>query len=248
MSLTLETPAQARPSYPAEAIDFIQTLVPQGAKVLDLAAGTGIMTALLVNKGLDVVAVEPVDEMRAKLSADLPAARALKGTSWEIPVPDGSQEAVIVAQAFHWFDDIKSLREIHRVLKPNGYLILIWNMESRSSPWVAKLRDVYELYDGNAPQYRKGKWKDVFEIPETAELYRVPIQHQWFKNETLATKDKVMKRVFSKSYMAILPEETKKSVADKMETILVPDNGFITNDQGFVRYPHDTEVAYIQKI
>lgn len=137
----LQTPAQARPSYPAEAIDFIQTLVPQGGKVLDLAAGTGIMTVLLVNKGLDVVAVEPVDGMRAKLSADLPETHALKGTSWEIPAADDSQDAVIVAQAFHWFDDIKSLREISRVLKPNGHLILVWNMESRSSPWVAKLRE-----------------------------------------------------------------------------------------------------------
>lgn len=99
------------------------------------------MTKLLVQAGYSVTAVEPVANMRAKLKFDLPDIPALEGTSWNIPVESESQDAVIVAQAFHWFDDIQSLREIHRVLKPGGKLLLIWNMESRRSAWVGKLRE-----------------------------------------------------------------------------------------------------------
>lgn len=109
--------------------------------MLDLAAGTGIMTKLLVEAGYSVTAVEPVENMRAKLKSILPETPALDGTSWNIPVDSESQDAVIIAQAFHWFDDIQSLKEIHRVLKPGGKLVLIWNMESKRSAWVGKLRE-----------------------------------------------------------------------------------------------------------
>ncbi|CAO3612738.1 unnamed protein product [Mucor fragilis] len=138
--------AKARPSYPAEAIAFISSLMAghqKPPKVLDLGAGTGIMTKLLVEQcGFQVTAVEPVDNMRLKLESVVPQATSVKGTAWSIPVQDASQDMVMLAQCFHWFDDIKSLKEIHRVLKPGGLIILIWNMESRErSEWVAKLRE-----------------------------------------------------------------------------------------------------------
>jgi len=80
--------------------------------------------------------------MRLKLESIVPQAASVKGTAWSIPVQDESQDMVMLAQCFHWFDDIKSLKEIHRVLKPGGLIILIWNMESRErSEWVAKLRE-----------------------------------------------------------------------------------------------------------
>lgn len=115
----------------------------QPQKVLDLGAGTGIMTKLLIDQcGFEVTAVEPVDNMRLKLESIVPKATSVKGTAWSIPVEDESQDMVMLAQCFHWFDDIKSLKEIHRVLKPGGLIILIWNMESRErSEWVAKLRE-----------------------------------------------------------------------------------------------------------
>ena len=138
----MEKKARTRPTYPAKALDQIQSLLPNPASAItDLAAGTGIMTKMLIERGYtNVTAVEPAQAMREKLSSLLPNVPSLKGTSWEIPVESQSQEAVIVAQAFHWFADISSLQEIHRVLKPNGYIILIWNMESPRSPWVRKLR------------------------------------------------------------------------------------------------------------
>jgi ubiquinone/menaquinone biosynthesis C-methylase UbiE len=82
-----------------------------------------------------------VAEMRAKISEKLPTVKALEGTSWNIPVDAESQDVVVIAQAFHWFDDIETLRECRRVLKPNGRIVFIWNMESQNrSQWIAKLR------------------------------------------------------------------------------------------------------------
>jgi ubiquinone/menaquinone biosynthesis C-methylase UbiE len=139
------SPAKARPSYPATALQSFRSdlkLVPSETKILDLAAGTGKFTELLVKEGYQVTAVEPVAEMRAKITEKLPTVNALEGTSWNIPVESESQDVVVIAQAFHWFDDIETLRECQRVLKPNGRLALIWNMESQErSKWVAKLRE-----------------------------------------------------------------------------------------------------------
>lgn len=119
----------------------IQEILPEKAAVIDLAAGTGLMTKALVAKGFEVTAVEPVENMRSKLIEVVPGVPCLEGTSWNIPVGNESQQAIVVAQAFHWFDDVKTLEEFHRVLKPGGYGILAWNLESGDrSEWVAKLR------------------------------------------------------------------------------------------------------------
>lgn len=133
--------AEARPTYPNQLLEAIKNLLPKGAQVVDLAAGTGIMTKLLVNQGLDVVAIEPVENMRHKLAQVVPGVPCLEGTSWNMPFDSESKDAVIAAQAFHWFDDIKTLQEFHRVLKSDGYGILAWNLESAErSDWVAQLR------------------------------------------------------------------------------------------------------------
>lgn len=133
--------AQTRPSYPKALLNRIQEILSEKAPVIDLAAGTGLMTKALVTKGFNVTAVEPVEGMRTKLMEVVPGVPCIEGTSWNIPVDGASQNAIVVAQAFHWFDDIKTLEEMHRVLKPGGYGILAWNLESGDrSEWVAKLR------------------------------------------------------------------------------------------------------------
>ncbi|REO42282.1 class I SAM-dependent methyltransferase, partial [Mycobacterium tuberculosis] len=90
---------RGRPSYPPEAIDW---LLPAAARrVLDLGAGTGKLTTRLVERGLDVVAVDPIPEMLDVLRAALPQTVALLGTAEEIPLDDNSVDAVLVAQAWH---------------------------------------------------------------------------------------------------------------------------------------------------
>ena len=99
--------------------------------MLDLAAGTGVLTRPLLEAGLEVVAVEPVAEMRRRCP---PSARALEGTAEAIPLDAGSVDAVVVGQAFHWFDGDAALAEIHRVLRPEGLLALFWNRRVDERP------------------------------------------------------------------------------------------------------------------
>ena len=126
-----------RPSYPIDAVRWV--VPPDARAVLDLAAGTGKLTERLLELGVEVVAVEPLDEMRALIPA---AASSMPGTAEEIPLPDASVDAVVVGQAFHWFDPPRALAEIARVLRPGGALGLFWNLDDDSVPWVAALDDL----------------------------------------------------------------------------------------------------------
>jgi ubiquinone/menaquinone biosynthesis C-methylase UbiE len=117
---------RARPAYPPAAVEWLcaRLGIARGRRVLDLAAGTGKLTRSLVAVGADVVAVEPIAEMRERLP---PEVEALDGIAEAIPLPEASVDAVTVAQAFHWFDAGRALAEIYRVLRPGGGLALIWN-------------------------------------------------------------------------------------------------------------------------
>ena len=115
---------RGRPSYSPEAIAHIvrELRIGPGKTVLDLAAGTGKLTRQLVPSGAELVAVEPIPEMRAKLAAAVPQAEIRDGTAEAIPAENHSIDAVVVGQAFHWFDGIRALSEIRRVLRPDGGL------------------------------------------------------------------------------------------------------------------------------
>ncbi len=131
---------RARPGYPDAAVDW---LVPEGARaVLDLGAGTGKLTRSLAARGLDVVAVEPIAEMRANLAAALPEVRTLEGTAEAIPLEDDSVDAITVAQAWHWVDPERATAEAARVLRPGGTLGLIWNRRDERVDWVARIGQV----------------------------------------------------------------------------------------------------------
>ena len=136
---------RGRPSYPPEAIDW---LLPNGARdVLDLGAGTGKLTTRLVERGLDVVAVDPIPDMLEVLRASLPETVALLGTAEEIPLQDNSVDAVLVAQAWHWVDPARAIPEVARVLRPGGRLGLVWNTRDERLGWVRELGEIIGSHD-----------------------------------------------------------------------------------------------------
>ena len=126
--------ARGRPGYPAAALRYC--LGEDARRVLDLGAGTGKLTEGLLELGLSVVAVEPSAEMRALIPS---AADALAGAAEAIPLEDASVDAVLVGQAFHWFERERALAEIARVLRPGGTVGLLWNRIRRGAPWVEEI-------------------------------------------------------------------------------------------------------------
>ena len=135
---------RGRPSYPPEAIEWL--LAPtegwDARDVLDLGAGTGKLTTRLVERGLDVVAVDPIAEMLDVLRAALPTTPALLGTAEQIPLGDNSVDAVLVAQAWHWFDPQRAVAEVARVLRPGGRLGLVWNIRDERLGWVKEFGEI----------------------------------------------------------------------------------------------------------
>jgi SAM-dependent methyltransferase len=136
---------RGRPGYPEAAL---RACLPAAGgrrpRALDLAAGTGKLTAGLLALGVDVVAVEPLPEMRALIP---PAARALDGRAEAIPLADATVDAVLVGQAFHWFERDPALDEIARVLRPGGAVGLLWNLLDDRVPWVAQLCEMLAAED-----------------------------------------------------------------------------------------------------
>ena len=135
---------RGRPGYADTVVaDLVDTFqLGPGRRALDLAAGTGKLTRQLVASGADLVAVEPLAALRAQFGVVLPAVTVLDGTAEAIPLDDASVDAVFVAQAFHWFDPDRALAEISRVLRPGGFLALLWNDRDDDVAWVVELDEI----------------------------------------------------------------------------------------------------------
>jgi ubiquinone/menaquinone biosynthesis C-methylase UbiE len=135
---------RGRPEYADEAVDWLveKLGLVAGARVLDLAAGTGKLTRQLVRRDFDVVAVEPGDEMRAVLQRVLPNVEAFSGTAEAIPLPDASVDAITVGQAFHWFEPEAALGEMARVLRSGGGIALLWNRWDEEDPLLSQIDEL----------------------------------------------------------------------------------------------------------
>ena len=125
-----------RPPPPPQALDW---LIPPGAQaILDLAAGTGVVTRELIGRAARVIAVEPDERMRAVLAAGCPEAEVLAGQGEDIPLPAASVDAVVISAAWHWLDPALAVPEITRVLRPGGRLGVIWISRDMRVPWVSE--------------------------------------------------------------------------------------------------------------
>ena len=134
-----------RPGPPPESVDWI---VPTRAPtVVDLGAGTGALSRLLVERADEVVAVEPDDRMRAVLAESVPGVRALAGRGESIPLPDASVDAVIASSSWHWMDPVLTEREVGRVLVPGGTLAALWSGPDPESPFMVQATAILNEQD-----------------------------------------------------------------------------------------------------
>ena len=147
--------ARWRPSYPDEAVDWLAPAAP--GRVADVGAGTGKLTELLLARDLEVDSVEPDERMLAVLGRNNPAAQLHHSSSTRIPVEDGALAAVLVADAWHWFDPEPTVTEVRRVLRPGGWLGLVWNVAAEPvEPWERALADDSDDYDRRSKASSEG--------------------------------------------------------------------------------------------
>jgi SAM-dependent methyltransferase len=232
-----------RPTYPSKAVARLarELRLGTGKTVLDLAAGTGKLTALLVGSGAAVVAVEPVAEMRAVLEQALPGVPALPGTAEAIPLATGSVDAVTAGQAFHWFRVAEALAEIHRVLRPSGGLGLLWNVRDTSVPWVARLSEIMEPHRGGAPTHRSGAWREA--LDQTPLFGR--LGHAGTRHVHRLSPEGVVARVASVSFVAALPEDERGRVLAEVRELLATNPQ--TRGREEVELPYRTDVYWAKR-
>jgi len=237
---------KGRPDYPEELLDWLQAdlgLRP-GDRALDLGAGTGKFTRLPMLTGAFVSAVEPVDEMRAQLAARYPAVFCAKGTAERIPLVDGAMDVVLCAQAFHWFANDAALREIHRVLRPGGWLGLVWNVRDESVDWVAELTRIVTPHEGDAPRFYKGDWRLPFEA--APELFS-PLQLRTFDYTHVGPPQQVIiERFMSVSFIAALPPEGRAQVRAQLDELIATHPALRGREE--VAFPYRTEAYRCQRL
>ncbi|MGH3253917.1 MAG: class I SAM-dependent methyltransferase [Streptosporangiaceae bacterium] len=211
-----------RPDYAQAAVRWALEPAP-GPRVLDLGAGTGKLTAVLIAVGADVIAVEPDPAMLTELRCALPAVRALPGRAEAIPLPDASVDAVLAGNAMHWFDMAVAGSEIARVLVPGGILAGLWNVFDDRLDWVAGL----ERVGGSAaigPRDTLSSWR-----AETADAHLPGLGHlaqfgspeqAEFPHGHRRTADSLVATFATKAGMLVMPEQELQAALGRIRAFL----------------------------
>ncbi|MFJ6196049.1 class I SAM-dependent methyltransferase [Micromonospora sp. NPDC092111] len=199
-----------RPRYPEPAVRWALDGVDPAARVVDLGAGTGILTRGARALGYEVIPVEPDPGMRAQLDAATPGVTALAGSAEAMPVPDGSADAVLAGQAYHWFDPDRAHAEIARVLRSGGTFAPIWNVRDDDADWVAELGRIAHLGDNTGDLTEKVT--DFGPAFGAVELGR-------FAHRTAVTPDQVVGMIHTRSYWLTAPSEERQRVDRDMREL-----------------------------
>lgn len=221
---------RARPSYPPDAVAWLagNLRIGPGRLVVDLAAGTGKLTALLAGRGARLAAVEPVGPMGRRLRAALPGVPLVAAVAEALPLAAASVDAVVVAQAFHWFDAPRALAELARVVRPGGGLALIWNSLDRGVGWADEIAAVMDRVEAGVPWLVPGGQVPGSTEMTTAEAYLAsardtgwsPWTHATFRHEHVITREDVLERMRSVSHVAVLPAGEQEAVLGEISAIL----------------------------
>jgi ubiquinone/menaquinone biosynthesis C-methylase UbiE len=207
---------RARPGYPPEAVAWISERLGlrPGRTVLDLGAGTGKLSRALLKTGAHVIAVEPGDAMRAELERAAPGAAALRGSAEDIPLPDGSVDAITVGQAFHWFRHDEAIPELHRVLRPAGGVALVWNSRDPDAPIQ---QEITELIAPFVPSDRPDVEDSQRRLAES--LLFGPSEEGRFSFVEKLDTDMLAERIASVSFVAAAPADARRDLDSRIRRV-----------------------------
>lgn len=238
------TYVKGRPGYPPEAATWLRNVlgVGPGRKVLEVGAGTGKFIAVLKECGGEITAVEPVGGMREQLVHAFPDITVLAGNAESIPLPDSSVDAVVCAQAFHWFATAAALQEMRRALAPGGTLGLIWNVRDESVPWMAELTAITDPWEGDTPRYRTGNWRRVFPAPGFEPIDERHVRHA----HVGSPEDVIVKRTLSVSFIAALPAQQQAEVERETRALIARTPELAGRAE--IAFPYETVMFAFRKV
>ncbi|HVZ44024.1 MAG TPA: class I SAM-dependent methyltransferase [Ramlibacter sp.] len=237
------TYSRGRPGYPSELQEWLRgTLgLGPGKRVADVGAGTGKFSKLVLATGAEVVAVEPVASMRRE-AAGVAGLQVVEGTAQHLPFADASLDAIVCAQAFHWFASAEVLDEFARVLEAGGKLGLIWNVRDESVDWVRRLTDIMSPHEGDAPRYWKGEWRDAFPHAGFSALEKTAFAYE----HTGSPQQVVIDRVMSVSFIASLDEAGQAGVRQQLEELLATHPELRGRET--LRFPYRTDAFACERV
>jgi SAM-dependent methyltransferase len=232
---------QGRPDYPAEAVAHLArvlAIIP-GSRVLDLGAGTGKLTRRFTPTGAWLLALEPVEGLRRTFARQGAAVPVVGGTAEAIPLGDGTIDAVVAGTAFHWFDGQVALQEIHRVLRPQGRLGLVWNARDETVDWVAQLVRIADAYKrGSPPRYTDGAWRQAF----ASTTRFTPLEARQFPFTQHGDRRTVLARAASTSFIGALPPVERQRALRSVAELL--DTHPATRDRADIGLPYRADVYW----
>lgn len=237
------TYAAGRPDYPREAAHWLVDMMglAPGRTVLEIGAGTGKFVATLKDTGAKVLALEPVAAMRAELARRHGDVEILAGSADAIPLPDASVDAVVCAQAFHWFATKEALAEIRRVLAPGGALGLIWNVRDETVPWVAALSAITDAIESAAPRYKTGAWRRLFPAEGFLALDERHVRHAHVGSPERV----IVQRTLSVSFIAALPADRQAAVERRVRALI--DTTPELAGRSEIAFPYETAMFAYRK-
>lgn len=207
-----ETYHRVRPPYSQALLDRAQEALElgAGARVLDLAAGTGRLTKELSSRFADVAAVEPDERMRAVHGT------AVAGSAEAIPLADASVDAVFVGEAFHWFDPAAAIAELARVLRSRGGLAIVsthwWETEPPLPDEALEL--LGEPYERSRPQ-RRPPWDDAFDASPFE-----PLSRERAEDELTVDADELLALYSTTSALAALDPAERAALFARVRPLL----------------------------
>jgi SAM-dependent methyltransferase len=210
-----------RPSYPSDAIEAIVEAaeLSAGSLIADIGCGTGISSMPFLERGISVIGVEPNDAMRAaavEYLAEFTNFTAKASSAESTGIEDHSVDAVIAAQAFHWFDTEMTRREFIRILRPGGSVVLMWNERLLdATEFLSEYEDFLVKYSTDYSEIRHDKFSPYV----LSKFFDAPFELFEFKNIQSLDLDGVIGRVRSSSYMPAADSPVYGELLDSLTSL-----------------------------
>ncbi len=236
--------ASTRPSYPQACLGWLQETLGlgPGSVVVEVGAGTGKFTARLIETGAEVIAVEPVAEMRAHLVASFPGVRTTDDTAQKLDLPDRSVDAVVCAQSFHWFSTAETVAEFRRVLKPGGRVGLVWNLRDERVEWVAQISKILAPYGADVPSQAAEDMEPLFVAGGFGPMRKTLVDH----GHSGPAEEVVVEGTRTRSFVASLPEVEQTALLDRIRGLVESTPELAGKAE--VTYPYLTQMLDFQKL